>query len=146
MASLLIPDFYPLRADAGSTEPVILGQTDLSIPYPWIRWLELLYRFRGYIDVTSFLLRRPEVMVLLFEVYARAGRYFGFPPQMVLEVYRDPEVPKPDEQLCVLIQTALPVPEAFARLNALDREWWLDVPWDLRRHVILDVEFLETPR
>src|SRR5690606_5975373 len=70
MASLLIPDFYPLRADAGSTEPVILGQTDLSIPYPWIRWLELLYRFRGYIDVTSFLLRRPEVMVLLFEVYA----------------------------------------------------------------------------
>jgi len=58
MASLLIPDFYPLRADAGSTEPVILGQTDLSIPYPWIRWLELLYRFRGYIDVTSFLLRR----------------------------------------------------------------------------------------
>src|SRR5690606_16802459 len=36
----------------------LLGQTDLSIPYPWIRWLELLYRFRGYLDVTSLLLRR----------------------------------------------------------------------------------------
>ncbi|HEX6989611.1 MAG TPA: hypothetical protein VF282_09085 [Bacillota bacterium] len=148
MASLLSLDLQHLEVgrfeDDRITEdaPITFGPEDLSNPQPWIWLLEWLYRFRGYIDVTAFLLHRPEVVILLFEVFHRVCNYFGARPQMVLEIYRDPESPEADEQLFILIQTTLPVPEAMARLKDFDYEWWLGVPRQTRQHVVVDVEFV----
>jgi hypothetical protein len=51
--------------------------------------------------------------------------HFGSGIPVVLEVVSDPEVEGWD-QLFAYILTSLPVREALAQLNKLDKEWFLD--------------------
>jgi len=124
-------------------EPIVWRAPDLSLPSVWIRLLEVWYRFRNYMEVTTFLLGEPQLLPVLFEAYWHIARCFDPRPQVVLEVAQDPDDdPDAPPQLLILIQTNLNAPEALSRLDALDRSWWLDVPWEFRQHLVLDVEYV----
>jgi hypothetical protein len=64
-------------------------------------------------------------MLLLLEAHEKILTHFGAESHATLEIITDPEV-EDDQELFVFVRTLLPPKEAFARLEQLDREWWLD--------------------
>jgi len=83
------------------------------------------YTMREPSKVRDFLRRHPFLMLLLLEAHEKVLAYFGAEARATLEIITDPEV-EDDQELFVFVRTLLPPKEAFARLEQLDREWWLD--------------------
>ena len=73
--------------------------------------------------VAEFLANHPEVRSLLVELPAQARAAFGKQNDIVLDTYPDPD--DGSVWLNAAILTRLGVEEALARLDVLDRDWWL---------------------
>ena len=77
-------------------------------------------------DVEGLTDEIPQLVPLLLEVRAQVVRFFGPDVPVVLELVQNPEAADALPELFAYIQTRLPVPEAKARLEKLDEQWWLD--------------------
>ena len=102
--------------------------------------VEQFYMLRGPEEVAEFLRAQPVLVPLLLEAYPQIARHFGAGPEVVLEVVVDPEAVD-DRQLFALILTGLPAEDALARLERLDREWWLGAMDKVQGSLCIDVEF-----
>lgn len=92
---------------------------------PRLHQIEKFYSLRNRTDVRRFLRTHPQLIEVLLDARAHVQEHFGSGIPVVLEVVSDPEVEGWD-QLFAYILTSLPVREALAQLNKLDKEWFLD--------------------
>jgi len=93
--------------------------------HPRLSRIEEIYSLRDPPTIRQFLRTYPQLIDVLLEAYDYLRKYFGPDLQVTLEVVSDPEVEGMDE-LFAYILTSLPVDEALARLDRLDKEWFLD--------------------
>lgn len=106
-----------------------------------IELLAVLYQFRDYVMVATFLRENRFLTGLLLEAYERIKEYFGWDTQVALEVFTDPEATS-DRELFALVQTAFSPNEALSRLDHLDQDWWLEASSQARCRLNIDVEYL----
>jgi hypothetical protein len=98
------------------------------------------YTMREPSKVRDFLCRHPFLMLLLLEAHEKVLAYFGAEARATLEIITDPEV-EDDQELFVFVRTLLPPKEAFARLEQLDREWWLDASEEAQGKMCIHLRF-----
>jgi hypothetical protein len=103
--------------------------------------LERLYTFRNGVEVSRFIERHPFLVPVLVEAYSKIENYFGFYPQIFLEVVNDPEVQGLVE-LFGYIVTRLSPEEAGKRLRRFDQDWFLNQLPQVKGLLNFDVEFL----
>ena len=84
----------------------------------------------------------PQLVDVLFEARTKFDAYFSADTRSSLEVFIDPEDDHSAPRLFALILTALPSDEASARLDRLDEDWWLDQPYEVKRLMNIDVEYV----
>ena len=84
-----------------------------------------LYTLRRPAEVLGFLNAHPDILPLLLEAYPHVAQHFGPSPVVFLEVVKDPET-NDEGQLAAFIRTGLEPAEALARLDSLDKSWWLE--------------------
>lgn len=107
----------------------------------WPITIEELYDLRSSQEVHRFLQIHSYLVFLLIEVYEKLLVYFApLFAKPILEVITDPESEN-DQDLFVLVPTQDSPAEALARLDRLDREWWLDVLHRARGKVTIDIEY-----
>jgi len=102
--------------------------------------LEQRYLFRRRNEVIGFLKRYRFLVSLLLEVYDRIAEYFGPSPEVVLEVFNDPEAEY--RELFALVRTNLSPSAALACLERFDQEWWLDASERAQCMLNVDVEYI----
>jgi len=98
------------RAALVPFDPVLFGSNLLCIP-------------GARPGVLEFLDNHPEVGALLAELPLAVRAAFGEPNDIALDTYLDPD--DDSRWLSAGILTKLGVTDALARLDALDRDWWL---------------------
>lgn len=107
-----------------------------------IQRLSSCFNFRNQ-AVNGFLERHPALFRVLFEARKKFDEYFGANTIPSLEVFIDPEDDHSNPKLFALIPAAAASREASAVLDKLDEEWWLDQPYEIRRLVNIDVEYVD---
>jgi len=100
--------------------------------------LNEIYAFRRPGEVYRFLRENQFFGDLLFEAAEEIHRLFTPFPELFLEVLSDPE--EAGTQLLALIRTSISPQEAFQRLNAFDKEWWLDASQRSKGRLCIHVE------
>ena len=115
-------------------------ETSSTYPVLDLGALERLFIIRRRSEVAKFLSASSFLFLFLPEAYERIRHYFGKSAQIILEVVTDPEAAG-DRELVIFIRTNLSPDEAFERLERLGEEWWLDVPFNIRKKLCIDVEF-----
>jgi hypothetical protein len=68
-------------------------------------------------------------------------RCFGPTTQAVLEIVHDPEGGKDSDVLFAFIQTQESPEETLAKLDCLDREWWIDASMQAHCRMRISVEY-----
>jgi len=106
-----------------------------------IQLLERLYSFRKGVEVSRFIERHPFLVPVLVEAYSKIENYFGFYPQIFLEVVNDPEVQGLVEVFGYIV-TKLTPEEAGKQLQRFDQDWFLNQLPRVKGIVNFDVEFL----
>lgn len=101
--------------------------------------VEQLYIFRRRAEVIAFLQSYQFLITLLIEAYYWIEVCFGPYPQVFLEVVTDPEAID-DRQLVVFIRTDLDPVEALAKLDRLDKSWWLKASHGSRGKLCIHLE------
>ena len=94
-------------------------------------------------SVIHFLEQNPFLTGVLLEVREKLDHYFGAETRSSLEVFTDPEDNHSDPKLFALILTTLPSDQASTLLDRLDQEWWLDQPYEVKRLLNIDVEYVD---
>jgi hypothetical protein len=89
----------------------------------------------------SFLRENTDLFAALFEGRAKLGALFGETTPVRLEFEQDPELPE-RRYLCARAVTGVSVPQAIARMDRFDEEWWLDRIRTYGRRLVFIVEFL----
>jgi len=89
--------------------------------------------------VIAFLQSYQFLLPLLIEAYYWIEDCFGPYPQVFLEVVTDPEAID-DRQLVVFIRTDLDPVEALAKLDQLDKSWWLKASHGSRGKLCIHLE------
>jgi len=103
--------------------------------------IEELYDLRRSQEIHRFLQIHSYLVPLLLEIYEKLTVYFEpLFARPILEVITDPESEN-DQDLFVLVPTQDSPAEALARLDQLNREWWLDVLHWARGKVTIDIEY-----
>lgn len=107
-------------------QPLTVSIPQMDIAY--LKYLDLLqrcYTLRGKrTEILRFLESFPFLVPLLVRAYIAIQIYF--PHTLVfLEIMNDPDEPDAD-QIVVSIATYLHPEEAIDRLDAFDRQWWLE--------------------
>ena len=109
-------------------------QREISLP-PSIRVVE--------VDQVLQLVRaHPEIKPVIVEAHSRLSTLFST-DAFLLRCNADPEsdLPNTDDPIVLAVQTALGPAEASALLDRFDSEWWLDAPANVRRLLIVTVDF-----
>lgn len=101
--------------------------------------VERLYSLRTPLQVRRFLGEHPFLAPLLVAAYDVTIRYFT-PLSLALELIADPDSTD-DEQLVLFVALQLTPPEAFAKLERFDNEWWLDAMDEAQGHLCISLEF-----
>lgn len=83
------------------------------------------YELRNEEQVRDFLRNHPTLVGFLIDSYPYLHKHFGDDSKYILEAINYPEG-SDFESLVVFIATSLSVDEALSRLDAVDREWYLD--------------------
>ncbi len=102
--------------------------------------LESLYDLRDRPQVMAFVACNLFLVPLLQQIPEQVEKHFGGPARLSLEVVVDQEE-KNDKELVAFVCTGLSPDEAFARLRAFDRGWWLGALVDARGKLLVHVEF-----
>lgn len=105
--------------------------------------LSLYFSFEDSVAVSDFLKQNTQLVRVLFEARPKFDSYFGPETRSSLEVFIDPEDDRANPKLFALILTTLPSSEASTRLQQLDEDWWLDQPYEVRRLMNIDVEYVD---
>ena len=84
-----------------------------------------LYSMRDEPAVRGFLDMHPSLGPALLQASPYLKEHFGEDVEVTLEVVGDPEA-EGRQELFAYIRTRLAAEEAYARLNRLDEEWFLD--------------------
>ena len=87
--------------------------------------IEDTYSLNMTADIQMFLITHPVIIDVLLAAYPYLINAFGYPPQIRLEIVRDPEAAQV-EQLIAYIITSLPVEQALAHLDQFDERWFLN--------------------
>jgi hypothetical protein len=87
--------------------------------------LSLLYSFRDFRAVASFLRQNKELTPLLLEAYGQLRLHFGEKSSLALEAFVDPEAPS-EYGLVAIIQVSLGPERALKIMDDFDMAWWLD--------------------
>ena len=98
------------------------------------------YDLREAAAIRAFVERHPEVLDTLAEAPARIAAVFGEVSPLRLELLYDPEEADTDH-LRLLIPAGLSPPEALARLDELDDDWWRGVAASVDGRLVIDVDF-----
>lgn len=101
--------------------------------------IERLYSLRKPLQVRRFLGEYAFLVPLLVAAHDVTTRYFA-PLSLALEVIADPDS-MDDQQLVLFVVLQLPPAEAFAKLQRLDNEWWLDAMDEAQGHLCISLEF-----
>jgi hypothetical protein len=121
------------------------GSAERSKFVPDFRALDVLkqnYVLRQEEEVAQFIQRHQSSFEILREAPAKIRKHFpvGHNPQLVLSVFSDPEIVD-YEQLSILIITKYDVEKAVEKLDILNESWWLDIPFEKKSRLCLDLEF-----
>ncbi len=92
--------------------------------------------------VSRFLRQNTQLVNVLFEARTKFDSYFDTNIRLSLEVFIDPEDDHANPKLFALILTTLSSSEASIRLAQLDQDWWLNQPYEVRRLMNIDVEYV----
>lgn len=104
--------------------------------------LESFFHFKDRDAVIGFLQENPLLVDTLLETRQKIDHYFGLETRSALEVFTDPE----DDEHCklfALILTQLPSSEASRHLNEMDEGWWFTQPYEVKRLMNIDVEYID---
>jgi len=121
------------------TDAVIRRVTSKKI---WER-LSPYFSVKNGRDVSRFLEENLFLVNVLLDVRTKFDEYFGAECRSVLEVFVDPEEDQSRPKLFALILAAPSSGEASTLLDRLDQEWWLDQPYEVRRLMNIDVEYVD---
>lgn len=116
------------------------GETFSIYPTRELATLESLYDLRDRPQVMTFVACNLSLVPLLQQIPEQVKKHFGGLARLSLEVVVDQEE-KNDKELVAFICTGLSPDEAFARLRAFDRDWWLGALVDARGKLLVHVEF-----
>lgn len=117
-----IPTLYSWKA----TQPLTVSIPQVDIAYlTYLALLQRCYTWRGKrTEILRYLESFPFLVPLLVRAYIAIQTHF--PHTLVfLAVMNDPDEPDAD-QIVVSIATHLHPEEAIDRLDAFDRQWWLE--------------------
>lgn len=103
-----------------------------------IESLEKFYTFRGKTKILQFLAKYPFLISTLLSVPDNIRTYIS-DSQLSLELVADPEITD-YLQLFILIYTQLDLDEAIDKLDKFEDDWWLQIPYEVRKLVAIDVE------
>jgi hypothetical protein len=102
--------------------------------------LQRLYTLRGKrTEILRFLECYPFLVPLLLETYIAIQHFFPY-TLAFLEISNDPDEPDND-QILVSIGTELSSDEAVEKLEAFDRQWWLEMLKWTQNRVCITLEF-----
>ncbi|MGE5657859.1 MAG: hypothetical protein ACM37W_14735 [Actinomycetota bacterium] len=131
------------QIDASSLAEILLHDSltklNTSLSQGEIESLEKLYQFREKTEVLNFLAKYPFLVPVLLEAPARISHHFPKEP-LFLQVVPDPEITD-YVHLILSILTGTEPKDAFKRLNQLDRDWELELPYEVRKVFLTNVEF-----
>lgn len=116
-----------------------MTETLLTIPLADIEALEQAYTFRGKDEIWQFLAKYPFLVPVLLEAPDKIRNYFP-DSQLFLEVDIDAEVID-WMKLVLSICMKLDPDEATKRENQLDKQWWLDQPYEVRSKMFTTLEY-----
>jgi hypothetical protein len=103
-----------------------------------IESLEKFYSFRERTKVLQFIEKHPFLISPLLSIPDNVRNYI-YDSQLSLEVLADPEI-NDYLQLFILISTQLDSNEAIDKLDKFEDDWWLQIPYEVRKLVAIDVE------
>jgi len=103
-----------------------------------IESLEKFYTFRGKTKILQFLAKYPFLISTLLSVPDNIRTYIS-DSQLSLEVLTDPEI-NDYLQLFIQISTQLDLDEAIDKLDKFEDDWWLQIPYEVRKLIAIDVE------
>lgn len=104
-----------------------------------LEFLENLYSFREKTEVLEFIEKYPFLMTPLRSAPEKIYHYFP-EGQLFLQIVPDPEI-SDYVHLVLAILTDNDPKEAFKRLNLLDKEWELELPYEVRKVFLTNLEF-----
>jgi hypothetical protein len=116
----------------GSVATPAISQSDIES-------LERLYTFRGKAEVVQFLEKYPFLVATLQSAPEQIRRHFP-DEQLFLQVVHDPEIVNCAD-LVLSILTGRQPEGALDRLNHLDKEWELGLPYEVRKVFLINLEF-----
>lgn len=116
----------------GSAATLAISQSDIES-------LERLYTFRGKAEVVQFLEKYPFLVPTLRSAPEQIRRHFP-DEQLFLQVAHDPEILNCAD-LVLSILTGREPEGALDRLNHLDKEWELGLPYEVRKVFVTILEF-----
>jgi hypothetical protein len=99
------------------------------------------YEVRDEPVVMRYLWENPFLVSLLWGAREQIDEHFGLDAGGAVRVITDPEA-ESDQRLFLSVQTELPPEEALARLDELDRGWWLRVLPSSRGKMTIDIEYV----
>src|SRR3989442_6843570 len=108
----------------------------------WER-LSVHFGFKNSGNVIQFLERNLFLVDVLIEARKKVDQHFGSDTLTSLEVFTDPEEDQSDPMLFVLILTPFHSDDASGRLERLDQEWWLNQPYEAKRAMNIDLEYVD---
>jgi hypothetical protein len=93
-------------------------------------------------QVLQLVRAHPEIKPVITEAQSRLSALFST-DAFVLRGNTDPETDlrNADEPIVLAVQTGLDPAEASALLDRFDSEWWIDAPANVRRLLIVTVDF-----
>lgn len=100
-----------------------------------LRHLERLFVFRNAPSISSFLLTKPDVVSLLFEIWQKLGEFFPGTTCRLRLVTDDEGA----NTLLVEIPTTESLEQAMARLSSFDEGWWLGAMTPAKGKVVIDL-------
>jgi len=103
-----------------------------------IELLGRMYTFSNPIEVKEFLLTHDYLINPLFEAHKHIREIFGESVEICLEIHRDPE--EDFEGLFIVVKTNLSLSQSLELLDEFDEEWWLDVDYEIRKTLEVDIE------
>lgn len=100
-----------------------------------------MYIYRNFLEITEFLKDNLFLTPLLLQANEKIREYFPL-SELVLEVVVDREDTNGEEELVIFICTNLSPEEALDKLEALYRDWWLDVSFDFKEKISINLELV----
>jgi hypothetical protein len=91
-------------------------------------------------DVKQFVETHPVLVPVVSSAREKFMEYFG--AETRLEIFTDPEDNQSTPKLFALALTPLSVKDASVLLDRLDEDWWLAQPYEVRRLMNIDVQYV----